>query len=95
MWQLIHDQLRVCMRRKAVENPSSTAAIMDYQSVKMDNQAGWQGYDASKKVLGRKWHLLLDTLGLILGLFITPARVQDRKEAKGLPKPLNYALGAC
>jgi len=59
-----------------------TAAIIDSQSVKMASQPGERGFDAGKKVMGRKRHLLVDTLGLILGVVVHPANVQDRDGAK-------------
>ena len=61
-----------------------TAAIIDSQSVKTPDQAGERGYDAGKKVSGRKRHLAVDTLGLILAVTITSAAVQDRDAAKNL-----------
>ncbi len=45
-----------------------TAAIIDSQSVKMASQPGERGFDAGKKIMGRKRHILVDTLGLILGV---------------------------
>lgn len=61
-----------------------TAAILDAQSVKTSNHPGVRGYDAGKKVLGRKRHLVVDTLGLILGVLVTPASVTDRQGAAQL-----------
>ena len=61
-----------------------TAAILDAQSVKTSNHPGVRGYDAGKKVLGRKRHLVVDTLGLILGVRVTPASVTDRQGAAQL-----------
>jgi transposase len=59
-----------------------TAAIIDSQSVKTANHGGVRGYDAGKKVMGRKRHLLVDTLGLILHVVVHPASIQDRDGAK-------------
>jgi putative transposase len=59
-----------------------TAAILDSQSVKVSNHGGVRGYDAGKKVLGRKRHLLVDTLGLILHVVVHSAAIQDRDGAK-------------
>jgi len=58
-----------------------TAGVLDSQSVKTSAQGGPKGYDAGKKVKGRKRHILVDTLGLILALVILPANVQDRDGA--------------
>jgi putative transposase len=59
-----------------------TAAILDSQSVKVSNHGGVRGYDAGKKVLGRKRHLLVDTLGLILHVVVHSAAIQDRDGAR-------------
>lgn len=59
-----------------------TAAILDSQSVKVSNHGGVRGYDAGKKILGRKRHLLVDTLGLILHVVVHSAAIQDRDGAK-------------
>ena len=59
-----------------------TAAIIDSQSVKMVSQPGERGFDAGKKIMGRKRHILVDTLGLILGVVVHPADIQDRDGAK-------------
>ena len=68
--------------RRARKKKAPTAAIIDSQSVKMASQPGERGFDAGKKVMGRKRHLLVDTLGLILGVVVHPASVQDRDGAK-------------
>lgn len=63
-----------------LENPS--AAIIDSQSVKTDEQAQARGYDAGKRVKGRKRHILVDTLGLLLIAKVLTADIQDRDGAK-------------
>ena len=57
-------------------------AILDAQSVKMADQPGERGFDAGKKVKGRKRHLRVDTLGLILVAVVHSAAIQDREGAK-------------
>ena len=65
-----------------------TAAILDSQSVKSDGHGGAVGYDAAKKIKGRKRHLLVDTLGLVLGVRVTPASIPERDGAQALLAPL-------
>jgi len=80
-WKRLHDELRRAVRVKAGRNPEPTAAILDSQSVKSAGEALERGYDAGKKVTGRKRHLLVDTLGLILVICISTADIQDRDAA--------------
>jgi putative transposase len=83
-WTFVHDALRDCVRLSEGRKVAPTAAIIDSQSIKVPDQAGARGYDAGKKVSGRKRHLAVDSLGMILAITITAASVQDRDAAKGL-----------
>jgi len=92
-WTFIHDTLRDWLRKTEGRNVAPTAAIVDSQSVKTPDQAGERGYDAGKKIKGRKRHLAVDSLGLILGLIITTADVQDRDAGKTLIQGLVGLFG--
>lgn len=80
-FESMHDRLRGMWRERVDRQVGPTAGILDSQSVKTSAQGGPKGYDAGKKVKGRKRHILVDTLGLILALIILPANVQDRDGA--------------
>ena len=81
-WEHIHTWLRERVRQRAGRKAVPTAAIIDSQSVKTTEQGGPHGFDGGKKINGRKRHLLVDTLGLILKVIIHPANIQDREGAK-------------
>jgi putative transposase len=85
LWSLILRVLYGAERKRVGKDPQPTAAIMDSQSVKtVEESAHPSGYDAHKNLKGRKRHLLVDTLGLLLSVYVTSADVQDRVGAQGL-----------
>ena len=83
-WAALNDTLRILVRKSAGKRSRPTAAILDSQSVKSAGHGGPVGYDAGKRIKGRKRHLLVDTLGLVLGVTVTPASTSERDGAKML-----------
>ena len=81
-WKIIHDLLRETVRKAARKCSQPTAAILDSQTVRSADQAGERGYDAAKKTKGIKRHILVDTLGLLLGVCVTRADVPEREGAR-------------
>jgi len=77
----LHDRLRAQWRERLGRNAAPTAAVIDSQSTRISTQGGEQGFDAAKKVKGRKRHIVVDTLGLLLAVTVTAASVQDRDAA--------------
>ncbi len=83
-WASLNDALRACVRGDEGRTEQPTAAILDCQSVKSDGHGGEVGYDAGKRIKGRKRHILVDSLGLLLGAIVSPADCPDREGAKQL-----------
>lgn len=80
-FEQMHDRLRGQWREREARNVEPTAAVIDAQSTRGSPQGGDTGFDAGKKVKGRKRHLVVDTLGLLLAVSVTAASVQDRDGA--------------
>src|SRR5580765_1592395 len=83
-WEALNARLRAQVGQRCGKRSRPTAAILDSQTVKSDPHGGAVGYDAGKRIKGRKRHLLVDTLGLVLGAVVTAASVPEREGAQTL-----------
>ena len=83
-WAALNDVLRILVRKAQGRRSQPTAAVLDSQSVKSAGHGGEVGYDAAKRIKGRKRHLLVDTLGLVLGVAVTPASTTERDGAQAV-----------
>jgi transposase len=93
----LHDALREQVRtRSEGRKPAPSAGIVDSQSVKGADtvSAATRGYDAGKKINGRKRHIVVDTIGMLLVVMVTTAAVQDRDGGRGILKRLAATIGS-
>ncbi len=81
-WQKIHDALRAKARKAAGKKSTPTVAIIDSQSIRTAEGGEERGYDAAKKITGRKRHVAVDTLGLLLAVVVHAADWQDQDGAE-------------
>ena len=81
-WLSINEKMRARLRQKEGRHKHPTAGCLDSQSVKTSQVPGERGYDAGKQINGRKRHILVDTLGLLLVVVVTAASLQDRVGAR-------------
>jgi putative transposase len=92
LWLKVNRLLREQVRQEAGRETTPSAAIVDAQSVKTTLVKGERGFDAGKRVNGRKRHVVVDTLGWLLTVLVTPASVQDKPGGKLLLTQLRQQL---
>jgi putative transposase len=90
-WQKILDTLRGQIRREAPREETPSAACIDTQSVKTTEMGGQHGYDGNKKISGRKRHIVVDTLGLLMAVTVTAANLDDGTHAPQVLEKLPLA----
>ena len=83
-WKAIHDELRGDLREANGRERDPSAGTIDSPTVKTSFQAGERGFDAAKKTKGRKRHLLVDVLGLVILAVVHPVNILKISRFEGL-----------
>jgi putative transposase len=82
VWSAINESLRRQARQRAGRTPEASAGSVDSQTIKTTEAGGERGYDAGKKINGRKRHIVVDTIGFLIEVVVHAANIQGREGAK-------------
>jgi putative transposase len=93
-WQRINTALRQLDRCQQGRTQEPSAGVLDSQSVKTTEAGGERGYDAGKKINGRKRHIVVDTVGNLLEVVVHAAAIQDYEGAKILLSKLTQSISS-
>jgi transposase len=92
LWRSINHTLLMAVREAAGREASPSAGVIDSQSVKTTESGGPRGYDAGKKIKGRKRHIVTDTQGFLVGAVVHTADVQDRDGAPDVLASIRHSF---
>lgn len=92
LWRTINHHLLLVVREACGREASPSAGVIDSQSVKTTESGGPRGYDAGKKIKGRKRHIVTDTQGFLVGAIIHTADIQDRDGAPDVLASIRHSF---